>query len=353
MRKKSFLSIFIFFICLFIGSSILIKKDVLAQLPSNVGDKLIMEVIPPSPSPGDEVRVEVESYTTDLRQASISWIVNGETKQQEIGNQLYTFVAPEAGKRVQVEVVVTQQNGVTYSDTVFVEPNNIDVIIEGITYTPPMYQGRPMFTHQSRVNIGVIPTLIENGKQLKPNEIFFGWEVNGTYYRDLSGVGRDNIIYTGALVSRPITIDVTVQNLNGTLKARKIIVLEPEDPRLLLYENNPLQGVLFEKSLLGEFKLEREDITLSAIPFFFDAEKKDDINLNYVWGENGKRVSGNLASNELSFRNESLKQSGVSKITVQTDHLDKLFQDASTGFTLNVIGNNQINTENDDEITVF
>lgn len=353
MKKHSFTS---FFICttLLVGGFFLATSNISkAQTSTNITDSIILEVIPRNPSPGQQVRVEVESFVSNLRQANIAWSVDGTIQQQEIGNQTFFFIAPEAGEIVTVDVIVTLQNGSTYSDRIIIEPGGVDIIIEGITYTPPMYSGRPLFTHESQVNIAALPTLIEGGRLLTSDDIFYRWEVNDTYIRDVSGVGRDNIIYTGKVVSLPITIQVTAESLTSEIKAKKQIIVTPLDPELALYETNPLQGTLFGKSLLGEFNLEREELTLTAIPYFFDVNRKDDASLDYYWAENRTQISTELTSNELTLTNVGLQNSGTSNIGIAVNHTDYLLQDASTNFTLNTIGNNQINIENDNEITVF
>jgi len=354
MKKNYFISSFLLFTLLF-GSFFFANSEIAtAQVPSNITDDIILEMTPQNPSPGQQVRVEVESFTTDLQKAIITWTINGEARQQEVGNQTFIFIAPNAGINTVVGVVTSFSNGSVARDSIIITPSNVDVIVEGLTYTPPMYNGRALFTHQSEVNIAAIPTLIENGRQLSANEIFYGWEINGTYIRDVSGVGRDNIIYRGRVISRPITIDVTAENISGTLKARKIIVLEPEEPEILLYEQNPLQGVLFEKALLGQFNIEREELAVAAVPYFFDVKKRDDIALDYKWGENGSPINSAALSSNLTFRNAGLQKNGISEIAVSTNHLSHLLQDASIGFTLNVIGNNQITTQNNNnDITVF
>jgi len=341
--------IFLFvFICFFVH-----ENKTQAQIPANITDAIILKAIPANPSPGQQVRMEVESFTTNLQQASISWSINGQVEQQEIGTQIFTFIAPGAGTQAVVEVSVTLQNGTVFTNQRTVAPSNVDVIIEGITYTPPLYNGRPLFTHESTVNIAAIPTLIENGRRLPSSEVFYGWEINGTYYRDISGVGRDNIIYRGSVVSRPVTIEVTASNITGTLNARKIVTMQPEEVAVLMYENNPLQGLLFGKSLLGEFNLEREELTVTAIPYFFDVTTKDNVLLEYIWGENGTTINNPTLSSSITFRNTSMQKNGVSEIAVITEHLDHLLQNTSRGFTLNVIGNNQLSNQNNDDVTVF
>jgi hypothetical protein len=120
-----------------------------------------------------------------------------------------------------------------------------------------------------------------------------------------------------------------------------------------MYENNPLQGSLFERALRGTFNLEREELQVTATPYFFSTNTRDSNQLSYQWGENGKKIGSPLVSSNLIFRNPGLQASGISNISVSTEHVDNILQDATMGFSLNVIGSNQINLENDDEVTVF
>ena len=149
-------------------------------------------------------------------------------------------------------------------------------------------------------------------------------------------------------------VTVTVEAPNSDVRARKRIAVNPTNPKVLVYENNPLYGNVFEKAITSRFRFDREEVGLTAIPYFFSVETKNDRALSYVWLENNAAIKDPALGADLTFTNKDLLRSGLSKIVVGASHLSNMLQNARIDFALDVIGNETLETQiNQGNVTVF
>jgi hypothetical protein len=346
---------FFFLVCLVCATSGVSVAQAQAVLPPGYTEEVVTEMNPSTPGPGDTVEIRVISVNTNLQRANISWVATDGQNKQGIGATLFSFTAPPLGTPIAILLTITKESGEVLTKTINISTGDVDLLIEGNTYTPPLYKGRSLFTGQSVVTIVAIPALVSGGIRRSPQELIYTWEKNNEIIQDISGYGKDTVNFLGSVLSRPFTVTVTVEDPNSDATASKSIVVTPQQPQVLIYEKNPLYGSIFEKAVLNKFYFDREEVGLTAIPYFFSVTSRSDRNIAYTWLENSKELKDPTLGSDIRFGNEGRTRNGLSAVEVGATHLSNLLQSARIGFVLDVVGNATLEATRLDttNVTVF
>lgn len=312
-------SLFIFFI----GFGVSLAQSTGGTAP------LYLNINPTNPRPEDRARASVESYSTDLNSADISWFVNDSIVDRGMGIKTILFTTGKAGSETKVSVVIQTVDGLILEKEVFIKPTSVSLIWEADTYTPPFYKGKALFSHQAVLKVTALPEFIDtNGVPVSPSQLIYKWKRNGTVMNESSGFGKQTLSVKGAVITRPFSINVEITTTDGTLKGNASMVVASTNPTLLLYEESPAYGTRFAKAITDVFNLNKEELTLIAVPYFFSVSYPDE--LNYSWLLNGTLIDN---KNMVTFRNEN-NQSGTSQLSVKTENVDKFLQFGSQKSTL-------------------
>jgi hypothetical protein len=323
----------------------LINKN--SGLPLGINEQVSIEVIPEVPTPGQTVNISIKSYSSEFDKANITWRVNNQIVSQGTGFRNFSFTAPESGKTSTVRVTVQKQEGGVLERTFTFAPSDVDLIYEAQTYTHPYYKGKALFTSESEVRFIAMPYFMENGVTLNPNNLVYKWSINGSVVESASGYGKRVFEGKSNLVSRPYNVEVEVSARNSNLKAKKIMFVQNNQPELVIYENNPVLGVIFEKAISGNFNLDRPELSLQAIPYYYSTKQKDNENIDYVWKINGERMLSSSRQSYITFRNET-GEKGRSIISLDAEHFNNILQIATQ--KINLTFNSYDNSQNVFEI---
>jgi hypothetical protein len=347
---KKYFSVLFFLVFLVLFSS----TTVSAQTSSSVfQNDLIISRSPSIPSPGETVTFKVESYTTDLVRSVIMWGLNGIVQKKGYGETSFSITTPAAGMGSLIDVFVLKPNGEELRETFLLFPVDIDIIQEPFTYVPPFYKGRSLFSNESAVKVAVIPNFVQNNQKIKPSDILFTWEKDGFILSDISGIGKDNAIFLGDSLVQPFLVSVTAETIDGDLKAKDSISIKPIDPKVLVYEKDPINGILFSKSLTRNVTVDKEEFGVVAIPYFFSTDSRNSNYLEYLWKENGSTINDPTLSSEIVFMNEGLKNFGTSDIFVEIEHVDNLLQIANAYLNFKIVGSGGDLINISDETEIF
>lgn len=129
-------------------------------------------------------------------------------------------------------------------------------------------------------------------------------------------------------------VSVDVSAVNSTLKATQSISLQSTVPDVVLYENNPLLGVVYEKAITGTFKLERPQVDFEGIPYFFSSSKKDDATLSYKWYINGAEVMSKSPNENYMVLQNNKNLEGTAVVNVSLSHANNILQNAKASLGL-------------------
>lgn len=317
-------------------------------LPTGIQEQISIEQIPRVPNPNQPVSFRIESFLTNLNNAQITWIQNGEVLNSGTGLVTQAIQAPDSGETSIIQIRITKEEGGVLTQTITLNPSQVDLIYEAQTYTPPFYKGKSLYTSESVVEVIAVPHFLnESGQRMDSSTLVYTWRINGTVQQDFSGYGKDFLSFQGSLIERPVTVSVEVSAPNSTLLASNTLRFSSSDPDFVLYENNPVFGVIYEQAIQGSFLLNRPQIDFEGVPYFFSTYFKNSGLLSYAWTINGTRITNKSSSeNYLVLRNDE-NEEGTARIGVTVSHINNLLQQKSNRFELlfekieNTINNNE------------
>jgi hypothetical protein len=220
--------------------------------------------------------------------------------------------------------------------TITLNPADVDLIYEAQTYAHPFFKGKKQFTSESVVTFIAIPNFVTPaGRKIPDGELVYTWKTNGTVQQSVSGYGRNTFTLKGTLIERPMQVTVDVSAVNSTLASTQSIYIHSTSPEIVLYENNPLLGVVYDKAIMGTFLLERPQVDFEGVPYFFDAQTKDSASLNYAWTINGVTVTSKTQTeNYMLLRNDN-NEEGQATISATVNHVQNILEVAETRLDLN------------------
>ncbi len=297
-----------------------------------VADPLILSLSPQYPKPGDIVIVEVKTTVFDLQQADIGWMEDGKLLESGLAYTKHTLVAGSTGSVKVVTAIVRDINGSIYEKSIEIRPAVVDVVWESSTSIPVFYKGKALYSQLGKVRVVALPELTDKlGRRLDPTELYFTWSENNEVQGDQSGYGRDVLIIDQPIFRTPYTVSVVIKTRDGLISARGETRISTSQPLSLIYENSPLYGILFNQAVRGGFTLDGPEVTLEAVPYFFNAVSVS--SLNFSWSVNYQNVDA-FTSSFLTVRNIGT-DSGNAPVSVNIVNPQSLAEAARSAFTVN------------------
>ena len=198
---------------------------------------------------------------------------------------------------------------------------SVDILWQGETYTPPFFEGLPLWSRQSQITFAAVTDGLPNSEGL-----VYNWIRNGTVLGLVSGVGINSLSFSDTIFSKPITVGVEVLNKNEELLAENEITLVPVEPMIVVYENHPLYGFLFNQGMVGQYNMGKDETTLAAFPLYFSGI----VGLKYVWKSN----AGEPEYQSMVTYRAPENAAGTASISVDVSHNYFLRQVAKTSFLI-------------------
>ena len=204
----------------------------------------------------------------------------------------------------------------------------VDILWQGETYTPPFYKGRALWSSQSRITFLAIPHGAGIGN---PANLTYRWTQNGTVLGNINGIGKNTLSFTDSVLSKPQTIKIDVLSGQDTVLASASVIVTPIFPMLAIYENNPLYGFMFHRETSGVHELQDKEVTFTAFPLFFSALNRNDNRTSYAWLTN---IGGEAETkNSVTYRAPD-DTAGSSQVEVRASSKDKILQSANKSFLI-------------------
>ncbi len=305
-------------------------------LPIGIDEQVSLEQIPKIPKPGELVSIRINAYTTNLNKAKITWTQDGKIILSQTGAVSNQVQAPQSGKSSTLIITIQKEGGGTITKTVTLNPADVDLFYEAQTYAHPFFKGKKQFTSEAVITFVAVPNFVTtSGKKFADSELVYMWKINGTTQQEISGYGRNTFTTKGQLIERPSQITVEVSAINSNLTATQSLNIRSIMPEMVIYENNPLLGIIYEKAISGSFFLERPQVDFEGVPYFFSANTKDSNSLGYKWSVNGTQItSKNPTENYLLLRNDK-NEEGRAIISAAVTHTQNILQTTGAQLELN------------------
>ena len=341
MKKKVLIiSTSVFFLSLFLCTKTFAQSTPDSSIPgqiSEVQEQIDVNVSPGIPNPGDDVKISIEAYGTDLTKADVTWKIDGITAQKGRGVVELDTVAGDAGTSKKIDIIILPINGPEVDKSVTLAPEKVDLVWEAKTYTPPFYKGKALYAPQEKVVVAAFPNFKADGSiGVDPTHLTYKWLNDIDAIPEYSGYGKDFVLYQGPIILDSHTITVTV-NGDGAAESNAFVPLAPIQPNVLVYEDNPLYGVLFNEALPASFNLGNNEITLAAYPYNFGFKWRTDPNTEYTWSMNGADININNQPS-MVFKNTS-NSSGQTTVGIDVKSVSNFLVEATQSLNISY-GNN-------------
>ncbi|MFA6278992.1 MAG: hypothetical protein WCS97_02570 [Candidatus Paceibacterota bacterium] len=231
-------------------------------------DAFTVTVDPQYPAPQSQAALSAVSSTLDLTGATMVVLVAG----KEIYRGNVQPIAIPLGKAGSVTAVVVTMlaGGTSYSQTLSIQPQDVVLIAEPISSSPPLYPGKSLVPLEGDVRVVAMASLRDaKGKVVDPSTYSYAWTVDGAQIARASGIGKDTILVASPLQYRSRSVSVAVAGPGGSLVGGAALSLTPSEPLVRIYENDPLLGIRYERALPGSYSITDTEKTLYAAPFSF------------------------------------------------------------------------------------
>jgi len=291
-----------------------------------IGEDFYVEFSPETPGPNTSVSANLISYSFDVNRANIVWVLNGQTKLRGTGQKSFSFVTGNLGSRTDISVSITAEDGIQLRKNFSFQVADVDILWEALNYTPANYKGKSLATSGSLIRITAIPYFPESSSKL-----IYEWQIDYKNFPDFSGMGKNSFVFKSADIYNKNKIGLTVSNYDRSVVAKKSVDIEIGAPKILLYEESPLEGPKYNRALTGGVQLEQDEIIVRAEPYFFSI--KDLEKLSYEWFMNKEKVIPEESSNILSLRKR--ESSGRSLINVKISNPANILQYADNSLGIN------------------
>src|SRR5690606_25298700 len=118
--------------------------------------------------------------------------------------------------------------------------------------------------------------------------------------------------------------------IQNTLVAKDSVKLTTTPGDTLVYEDNPLYGLMFHKEVGSSYAMMGQEVTLSAFPIFFSLTNRLSNDVNYRWSANtGDPQSGS----SVTYRIQD-GAPGSSRIYLESSHASKYSQSSRKNFLI-------------------
>lgn len=267
-------------------------------------DPLRVRVTPEVPGPRSAVRMELQDATASLRDAVITWSLNGKPALSGAAKRSFSFTTGALGETMLITVRIETGGGVIEREFAF-RPGVVHLVFEADTYVPPFYRGKSRLSPGAAVRVFAFTDIRDaRGVRIPDANLLFEWERGKVKFADRSGLGVSSFSFSGNQLASGEDITVNVLAKDGTRVGRGELFIPATDPVIRFYERDPLRGIVYERALAPGTAFSGEEVTVVAEPYFFSGTSRSSSALSYEWKIDGEPVAQENTSGILTLRNE-------------------------------------------------
>lgn len=243
-----------------------VSAQSLGNLAGETSSSFTVSVSPQYPAPNSRTTLSFLSSSIDLANSTVTVMV-GKSIVYKGSVRPVAIPVSKTGSVARVTVFV-ESGGAKYTQLLTIQPQDVVLIAEPISSTYALYPGKPSVPLEGDVRvIAVANVQSESGKIIAPSALSYNWTVDGTQIANSSGIGKSAIIVASPLQYRARNVSVSVASQDGNLVGGDSFVFSPKEPTLRIYENDPLLGIRFDRTITGNYTISGSEATLYAAPF--------------------------------------------------------------------------------------
>jgi hypothetical protein len=317
--RSLLLVIFVIFTISFFSSS---------PLFANLETDISIDATPINPNPNENVTIKLTSFALNLDSAAIRWTVNGKNILSGTGKKSISTNVGSAGSSTMVSATITVPEG-TVEKKIVLRPNTLTLLWQATdSYVPPFYKGKALPTSGSEIKVVAMPEVRIAGNMVNPSNLTYAWRKDYSNDQEGSGYGKNSFIYSNDYLDDTNSISVTVSTIDQNYNADESITVSSVTPQIYFYRKDPVIGVIWDKAILNNHTISGEEVLLAA-PYFISPKIIWNPRLIWNWFINDNLVNNaDVPSNTLPIK-ATQGTSGTSKIRLEIDNKDKLYQNVS------------------------
>ena len=271
---------------------------------------------PPIAQLQKKVHAILNNSTIDTSTSLVVWKLDGVVLSQGIGATETDFTLTNRGEST-LEVTVVERDGIETKLIQKVTPSDVDILWEGISYTPPLYGGRPLVGPGGKITV----TAIAHTSLGSPETLIYSWYQDGKLLTKQSGFGKNSAQMQMPVFGDNTLIRVDVKSLNNEYVGGNGVRIYPTPILVRMYHERSLVG-LWTNTVVALTNALEGPVTLRAIPYYLDG-----LNLaraRFEWASSTGQIAPD-AEGKAMYTPRA--QNGI--VSVEVSHSSKLLQQAS------------------------
>ena len=274
----------------------------------------------------------------DLSGAELTWHEDGREVAGGVGLSSVDITAGALGSEKVVRAVAVAENGDSAEAVARIRPFELDLLWESDSYTPPGFRGRALPSAGTLLRLEAMPRFARSDGSLIPaSAITFTWKRGGYVIPGTSGRGRSRAVIESPSLFGRDTISVEARTSDGLFNASASVFIPSVEPRLVLYQDHPLFGIMYHQAFSDRISLPEVETTFAAIPYFAQANSPVDGSLLYEW-----RVNDNVILNDperpYEITIDARGSTGEALLELALSHISNLFLNSSGSWQVTLLG---------------
>ena len=313
---------------------------------SGLSSDVTITASPENPTPRSVVTISVSSSLFDLTHSSITIRANNVIVSQGVGETSATITTGSIGSPTNISVNLIAPDGTQASNHITIIPTEVDLLLDSDSYVPPFYHGRALPSAGTHIRAVALPYFKQsNGSFISSANIIYIWKEGGQVLGSVSGKGKSSVFLPAPPLFGTTVVEVDAQSVDGNFSGSASELVSAAAPRLLLYVDDPLFGIMYYNTIQAQTTLNVAQTTFAAVPYFAQAISPNDQHLRYTWRLNG--VSIPVSSVDQSEITINAKNSnGSAALGLSLDHTTNIFLNATGSWNITFLKTSGGNSQN-------
>lgn len=295
---------------------------------------IMVGISPENPAPLENVTITLKSYVNNLDTVLISWSVNGKDVSSGIGKKSFSLNAPNAGEETNVVATTSLPSGA--KDTrIVIRPSVMVLLTEAMdSFVPPFYKGKALPSPDSFVKVVALPEIRSGSNLINPKNLTYAWKKDYTNNQNGSGYGKNTFTYVNDYLENSNNIGVTAGTTDQKYSSASNINIRTTEPKIIFYKNDAKLGTIWDLAISSGHKIVGDEV-LEAAPYFISPKNIRTPTLTWDWFINDNIINMPVYRKERLPLQAQAGISGTSKIRLEINNMDKIFQSADKEINVN------------------
>lgn len=298
-----------------------------------------VDVSPNNPQPHVNTTISISSYLANLDSVMITWSLDGKivASGSGIGRKTFSFDSGAQGAATRVDVSISLPDGII-NKRVTVTPAVMVMLWEATdSYVPPFYKGKALLSEGSEVKVVALPEIKVGVSTVSPKNMTYSWKKDYANDQNASGFGKNAFTFTTDYLENTSTISVVASTLDQKYNTEGSMSTTTTIPEIAFYRKDPILGTEREATVADGHHITSADgtETIVAVPYYISPRALNNPALVFTWHINDQMIAvDNFSKNIMPLKVEG-GVSGSSKLRLDIDNSDKIFQTAMKQITIN------------------